>query len=108
MPRADAVEWKRLVPGVEARDSLVGLGLLAAWHIVFWIWGIPITQYFEVDGPGSIWPDEEQLGALMANAAIAGAITQPNTPFVSWVRVGCVCSGVQLLLHVRRRDIAAI
>ena len=81
MPRADAVEWKRLVPGVEARDSLVGLGLLAAWHIVFWIWGIPITQYFEVDGPGSIWPDEEQLGALMANAAIAGAITQPNTPF---------------------------
>ena len=80
MPWADAVEWKRLVPGVEARDSLVGLGLLAAWHIFFWVWGIPITQYFEVDGPGSIWPDEEQLGALMANAAIAGAITQQH-PF---------------------------
>jgi drug/metabolite transporter (DMT)-like permease len=31
-----AVEWKRLVPGVKARDSLVGLGLLAAWHLVFW------------------------------------------------------------------------
>ena len=34
-----AVEWKRLVPGVEARDSLVGLGLLAFWHLVFWVWG---------------------------------------------------------------------
>ena len=38
------VEWKRLVPGVQARDSLVGLGLLAAWHWVFWIWGMALLN----------------------------------------------------------------
>ena len=45
-----AVEWKRLVPGTQARDSLVGLGMLAVWHLVFWIWGIWITAALGTDG----------------------------------------------------------
>ena len=45
-----AVEWKRLVPGTQARDSLVGLGMLAVWHLVFWVWGIWITAALGTDG----------------------------------------------------------
>lgn len=65
------MEWKRLVPGVQARDSLVGLGMLAAWHLVFWIWGIWITAVLGIDGTGQLVPSVEQLHALVANAAIA-------------------------------------
>ena len=48
--RSYAVEWKRLVPGTQARDSLVGLGMLAVWHLVFWVWGIWITAALGTDG----------------------------------------------------------
>jgi solute carrier family 35 protein F3/4 len=66
-----AVEWKRLVPGGEMRDSLVGLGSLAVWHLVLYSWGIPLTQYLGWDGPGGIMPVGDQWGALFANAGIA-------------------------------------
>ena len=59
------------MPGTDARDSLVGLGLLAGWHLVFWVWGIPLTDHYGLDGPGGMFPDGEQLQALAANAAIA-------------------------------------
>ena len=62
-------EWKRLVPGTDARDSLVGLGMLACWHLVFWVGGIPIIsllgwETFEL-------PTPPQVMALAANAAMA-------------------------------------
>ena len=64
-----SVEWKRLVPGTDARDSLVGLGMLAAWHLVVWVWGLPLLsllgwETFE-------WPSPSQAKALALNAALA-------------------------------------
>ena len=72
-----AVEWKRLVPGVQARDSLVGLGLLAAWHWVFWIWGMALLNLLHAHGVSwaeeFVLPDHEQAVALAINAGFATA-----------------------------------
>ena len=84
-----AVEWKRLVPGVEARDSLVGLGLLAFWHLVFWVWGFFLLnalgwEVFEL-------PDRHQTVALAINAVFC---TAGNFFFVS----GAQCKPASCLL----------
>ena len=84
-----AVEWKRLVPGTDARDSLVGLGMLAAWHLVFWSWGIWITAALGIDGTVCpprlnriyVHPPRGALIMFFATGAIAtefGATTRPR------------------------------
>jgi hypothetical protein len=46
-------------------------GLLAVWHLVFWVWGIWVTAALGIDGSGPLLPDQEQVHAIVANAAIA-------------------------------------
>jgi hypothetical protein len=39
--------------------------------LVFWVWGIWVTAALGIDGSGPLLPDQEQVHAIVANAAIA-------------------------------------
>jgi uncharacterized membrane protein YgcG len=91
-----AVEWKRLVPGAQTRDSLVGLGLLAAWHLVFWVWGMALLNWLH-HSYGVGWaepfelPDREQAVALGINAALATASNVRAPPVPPLCMSMCMC-----------------